>query len=71
MKSWFCLKDDVNMDVQLAMDIIDINDREKVALLMRKALNFKNGGGFEVDYKIINPLNKESRIVRSKGRAFF
>lgn len=71
MKSWFGLKEDSDVELQLAMNIIDLNDRERVALLITKALDYDSGGGFETDYKIINPLNKEIRIVRSKGRAFF
>lgn len=71
MKSWFGLKEDSDVELQLAMNIIDITDRERVALLVTKALDYNSGGAFETDYKIINPLTKEIRIIRSKGRAFF
>lgn len=71
MKSWFGLDEDSDVDLQLAMDIIDIKDRERVASMITKTLDYNNGGGFETDYKIINPISKEARTVRSKGRAFF
>ena len=71
MKNWFGIEADGNIDFFNAMDIIDKKDKEIVSETINKAFEFSSGGAFNIDYKIINPLTKQERVVRSKGKVFF
>ena len=71
MKNWFGLKENENIDFFNAMNIIDEKDKENVSQAIKKSFEFSSGGAFTADYKIINPLTKQERVVRSKGKVFF
>ena len=71
MKKWFGLEENESIELFDAMDIIDETDRENVSEAIRKSFEFSSGGGFNADYKIVNPLSKQERIVRSKGKVLF
>jgi PAS domain-containing protein len=71
LKDWFGLSPGRDIDLQLALDAIDENDREKVTAAIQDTLNFSSGAGYDIEYTIINPVNKIKRIVNAKGKAWF
>ena len=71
MKDWFGLKENTNIDLLSMIDIIDEKDKELVSETIKKSFEFSSGGAFNIDYKIINNLTKQERVVRSKGKVFF
>lgn len=54
----------------LTSTIIDA-DIDKVAKAIQKALNYNNGGNYDIEYTIKNPLTNTFKTVRAQGRAWF
>ncbi len=71
LKTWFGLLEDEQFDLSFAINVIDPAEREKVTAAIQWAMQYESGGVYNIDYKIINPLNKEERYVRAKGKALF
>jgi two-component system sensor histidine kinase VicK len=71
LKKWFGLGKDEFMDLQLATDVIDDEDRERVGEAIAAALNPASGGVYDVEYTIIHPQTQAPRIVKAKGKAQF
>jgi PAS domain S-box-containing protein len=71
LKSWFGLSMDDNINLDLAIDVIDANDRQRVRNAIEKALQYKSGGSYDIEYRIIHPFYQRERVVRAKGRAWF
>ena len=70
LQYWFGLQN-TETDLQTALNIISEKDRDKVIKAIEKSLKFTSGGEFNVEYKIINPITGQERVVCAKGRAFF
>ncbi|MHA4895348.1 PAS domain-containing sensor histidine kinase [Pedobacter sp. PWIIR3] len=71
LKYWFGLNPDEEIELSKATDVIMEQDRLRVLDAIQKALNFKLGGNYDIEYTIINPKNPEPRVVRAKGKALF
>ncbi|MCG2613254.1 PAS domain-containing protein [Terrimonas sp. NA20] len=71
LKSWFGLPGDSQMKLSLAVDAIQVEDRQKVVDSITRALQFGSGGQFETEYSIIHPEMPEPRMVKAKGTCFF
>ena len=71
MRDWFGLEDNTNIDLLSVMSIVDEKDKENITQTIKKSFEFTSGGAFTADYKIINPLTNQERVVRSKGKVFF
>jgi PAS domain S-box-containing protein len=71
LKDWFGLPHDKEVDLLLATDVIVEKDRSHVIDAIQKALQYQSGGRYDIEYSIINPVTKEERVVRAKGRAWF
>lgn len=71
LKQWFGLTGDAEIDLSLALDVIDEKDRVKVIGAIQFALQLESGGNYDITYSIIHPGSKTERIVRARGKALF
>ena len=71
LKEWFGLPHDAQVDISLAIEVIAEKDRDRVTNAIQKALQYESGGLYDIQYDVINPITKQERIVRAKGRAWF
>ncbi len=71
LKDWFGLPREMEADFPLVIDVMVEKDRSRVADAIQKALQFESGGLYDIEYVIINPVTKQERIIRAKGRAWF
>ena len=71
LKEWFGLAINDEIDLGLAINIMAEKDRLRVMEAIQNALIFSSGGLYDIEYIIINPVTKQERIVRAKGRAWF
>jgi len=71
LKEWFGLKADDVIPLSLATSVIAIEDREHVEAAIFNAMQFKSGGQYDTEYKIIHPITGNERIVKAKGKAWF
>ncbi|MGZ5135839.1 MAG: PAS domain-containing protein, partial [Flavitalea sp.] len=58
----------IHNDVSLA--VIAEKDRARVLEALSRALDFRSGGRFDIDYTIQPPLRKR-RVLRARGKAWF
>lgn len=70
-KSWFGLQPEHEIDLFYATSAIIETDRDRVIRAINHALDYESGGGYHIDYTIINPLTNVPREVRAKGKALF
>ncbi|MEO5570881.1 MAG: PAS domain S-box protein [Bacteroidia bacterium] len=70
-KDWFGLPHDVELDISQGINVMDQQDRSRVKEAIQKALKYESGGLYDIEYGIINPITKQQRTVRAKGRAWF
>ncbi|WP_316793795.1 ATP-binding protein [Pedobacter frigoris] len=71
LKSWFGLPPDSEIELSRAIDVIAEQDRERVTNAIQAAIAVENGGSYDIEYTIINPLDPMPRHVRAKGKAMF
>lgn len=71
LKSWFGLKPEQEIELEKATDVIAEADRPAVLAAITRAMTFASGGGYDIEYTIINPLTNRPRAVRAKGKALF
>lgn len=71
LRHWFGLSNEAEIDLSLALAIIDEKDRQRVSEAMEAALQYSSGGKYDIEYTISNVSTKEKKIVRAKGRAWF
>lgn len=71
LKQWFGLKPEEDIDLKLAIDSINENDRERVQKAITYALTFDSGGDYDIEYAIKDQMYDTDIIVRAKGKAFF
>ncbi|AHM58778.1 pas/pac sensor signal transduction histidine kinase [Flammeovirgaceae bacterium 311] len=71
LKEWFGLEAHEEVDLQKAVNIIAEQDRQRVIDAIQRAYQFSSGGQYDIEYTIINPLTKQQRYIRAKGRAWF
>ena len=71
LKDWFSLPHEMEVDLPMATAMILKKDRNRVIEAIQKALEYESDGFYDIEYSIINPLTKQERIVRAKGRVWF
>lgn len=71
LKSWFGLKPDQEIPLELATNAIAEKDRKRVIDAINRTLDYESGGRYNVEYTVINPNTKEERLLRARGRAWF
>ena len=71
LKDWFGLPHEMEVDIAVGMNVIAENDRSHVSQAVQRALEYESGGLYYIEYSIINPITKQKRIVRAKGKTWF
>jgi PAS domain S-box-containing protein len=71
LRKWFGLKPDSEIDLQIAIDAVIDRDKPLVIEAIAKALDYKSGGNYMIDYTIVNRINGGERVLRAKGKALF
>lgn len=71
LKEWFGLGANEEVDLQIAVDVIAEEDKARVIEAIQIAYQYSSGGQYDIEYTIVNPLTKQERYVRAKGRAWF
>ena len=71
LKDWFGLPHYIEVDLILAINVMVEKDRSRVADAIQKTLQYESGGLYDIEYSILNPVTKQERIVRAKGKAWF
>ncbi|WP_133299969.1 PAS domain-containing protein [Larkinella punicea] len=71
LKSWFGLAPGAEIDLSMALDVIADKDRDRVAEAIQAALKPGSPGQYDLEYTIVNRLDKRERFVKAKGKAFF
>ena len=71
LKSWFGINADAEIDLNLAINVIQDSDKSRVVQSIQNALHYKSGGLYDTEYTIIHPTTLKERIVRAKGKAWF
>jgi len=71
LKEWFGLPREGDISLQVAIDVINEQDRERVSTAINEALQYDSGGSYDIEYSITNPKTGRERFVRAKGRAWF
>ncbi|WP_162056292.1 PAS domain-containing protein [Pontibacter pamirensis] len=71
LKEWFGLGAYEEVDLQTAVAVIAEEDKARVVSAIERAYQYASGGGYDIEYSIINPVTKQERHVRAKGRAWF
>jgi PAS domain S-box-containing protein len=71
LKSWFGLKPEDEIPLELATSAIAEKDRQRVIEAISKVLRHESGGRYNIEYTVINPHTKSERLLRAKGRAWF
>lgn len=69
-EDWFGIKATEGGNNENAIAIIAEKDRKRVLEALAKALDYSNGGRFDIEYTIQPPFRKK-RILRAKGKAWF
>jgi PAS domain S-box-containing protein len=71
LKEWFGLKPENETALADAINAIAEKDRDRVTEAIKNALDIVNGGRYEIEYLIKNPVTGKEIYVRAKGRACF
>jgi signal transduction histidine kinase len=71
LKDWFGLKPENEIALADAINAIAEKDRNRVADAIKSALDIANGGSYDIEYLIKNPLTGREIYVRAKGRVWF
>lgn len=71
LKDWFGLASDEQIDLPLAIAVIDEIDRDRVTAAIKQTMTPGSNGRYEQEYAIVHPGTGERRIVQAKGQASF
>lgn len=66
----FGLPADENIDLDIALNAIVDEDRERVREAITNALTY-GSDGYEVEYSVINIKTGEKKIIKARGKAYF
>jgi PAS domain S-box-containing protein len=70
LKKWFGLPFENEIDLALALNVIDEKQRNRIAEGIVNALDYTSGGQFDMQFSVRAP-GKPEQIVQGKGRAWF
>ncbi|UKT66140.1 PAS domain-containing sensor histidine kinase [Pedobacter mucosus] len=71
LKSWFGLSAEENMDLNIAIDAICDEDRERVKEAISQSLEEHSDGHYFIEYRINNPDDPNGRLVQARGKVFY
>ncbi|MCC6287739.1 MAG: PAS domain S-box protein [Chitinophagaceae bacterium] len=71
LKEWFGLPASDEIDLELALQRIDADERTDVINSIQVALNDPSGGNYEEEYAVTEPASGVKRYLRAQGKVFF
>ena len=71
LKTWFGFPADEQIELDQALNIVALNDKERVVRAIQKALQYSSNGNYNVEYTIVNVMSKKEMIVHAKGKSWF
>jgi PAS domain S-box-containing protein len=71
LREWHEFPNDGPIKLDSALEIIVPDDRPGLINSIKEALNINSSKPFDETYTIVNPENKQKRVVRAKGKAHF
>ncbi|PZX61288.1 PAS domain S-box-containing protein [Algoriphagus ratkowskyi] len=71
LKSWFNLATDEELDLDVALNAIDPEDKIRVINSIERSLLIESGGVYDIEYAITNSDTGQKRIVHAKGKSWF
>jgi len=71
LKDWFGIAADDEIDLQLAINAIAEEDRERVTAAIGKAIEKGSDGNYNITYTIYNHKTDTKRVVEATGKATF
>jgi PAS domain S-box-containing protein len=71
LRKWFGLKPKFEVDAANALDNIATEDLQKTIDAMTAAMAKGSDGIYEIQHKVINPIDGKERIILAKGKALF
>ncbi|RYZ26592.1 MAG: PAS domain S-box protein, partial [Sphingobacteriales bacterium] len=70
LRKWFGVPPKEEIELNLAINSVIEQDRERVRDAIQRSLRFESGGHYDIIYTIQHP-DKSRRVVHAKGRAWF
>ncbi|WP_247235667.1 PAS domain-containing sensor histidine kinase [Telluribacter sp. SYSU D00476] len=70
-KSLFGLPDQEDVNLDIAVQSIHPQDRQRVVSTIQQALSHHNDGKYYCEYRIIHPVTERMTYLKAKGQAFF
>lgn len=67
----FGFEEDAPLTFQNILTTIVEEDREMVLNAIQEAFKYGSDGNYDIEYSLINHIDKKQKTVRSKGKAFF
>lgn len=71
IKSWFGLSAEQDINLNLALDAIFHEDRQRVRDAIAGALAENSDGNYFIEYRIDHPENPDGRLVQARGKVFY
>lgn len=71
LKEWHGLPSSSEFDLETGLNVVEKENREPLLQAIEAALKFSSGGKLDYQYSIKNPITKQSRVVRVKGKVNF
>ncbi|MBP0903157.1 PAS domain-containing protein [Mariniflexile gromovii] len=71
LREWHGLPAGAEFNLENTFSAVIEEDREPLIRALETAIDFSSGGNFDHQYSIINPITKQLRIVRAKGKVSY
>ncbi|WP_179377155.1 PAS domain S-box protein [Winogradskyella wichelsiae] len=71
LKEWHGLAPEAEFNLETGYNLAIEEDRESLINAIEAAMEFSSGGKFDHQYSMINPITKQLRVVRAKGKVIY
>ncbi|MFC5623449.1 PAS domain-containing protein [Algoriphagus winogradskyi] len=71
LKTWFGLEAKDEFDLEMAINAIVPEDRERVKVAIQSALTIESRGEYDIEYTIVNPMTGVKRKVHAIGNVWY
>ncbi|WP_303463160.1 PAS domain S-box protein [Tamlana sp. 1_MG-2023] len=70
-RSWHYLSPCTDVNLETSFNAVLQKDKESLYQAIEAVLEFSSGGDFDYQYSIVNPITREVRVVRAKGKVIY
>lgn len=71
LRDWFGVAKTGKVNIDIALEVVLDEDRERVKTAIQNSFVFENGGRYEIEYTIRNKDTGQERILLAKGQTSF